>query len=231
MATKTLAKYIQEYRQTHNLSLRDFAAECDLSHTYISKLEKGIDDRTGAAIEPNLQILEQIAKGTHTDLTNLLMILGKIDSSLIYYDDIPLSESEDAQMEHVVQLPILGEIRAGEPIFADEHIMGYEYINKDEVKTGKFFFLHVVGDSMINARIYDGDTVLVRKQEDVDNRDIAVCLVNDDTATLKRVMKTDQGIFLQPENPKYDPLFFSHQQVLNGEVKIIGKVIKVIFKL
>src|SRR5690606_38420934 len=85
------------------------------------------------------------------------------------------------------------------------------------------FCLRVQGDSMIGARIQDGDIVFVRRQPTVDNGDIAVVLI-DDEVTLKRVYITEQGIILKSENPAYQPIFVSHQEEYR-QVRILGRAV------
>lgn len=133
--------------------------------------------------------------------------------------------------KQTIAIPILGVIKAGEPIIAIENVEGYEYVDANETKGGEFFYLRVNGDSMINARIFDGDLVYVRKQSDVDSGDVAVVLVNGYEATLKRVLKTDDSIILQPENPKYKPMVFGRKEIESGYIEIVGKVIHVKFKI
>ncbi|MED1536184.1 helix-turn-helix domain-containing protein [Bacillus pseudomycoides] len=73
---KTLGIMIREYRQEHNLSLREFATRCQLSHSYIDKLEKGVDPRNGKSVEPTLAVVEQIAKAINKDKSDLLEEIG-----------------------------------------------------------------------------------------------------------------------------------------------------------
>lgn len=125
----------------------------------------------------------------------------------------------------LVKIPIVGVIRAGEPILAVQNIEGYEVVELDTVKDGNYFFLRVKGDSMINANIPDGALVLVRQQNDVDNGSIAVVMVNDEEATVKRIFKTNGELILQPENPKYEL-----KVIKKGDVKIIGKVVRIVIE-
>lgn len=133
----------------------------------------------------------------------------------------------------MVKIPVLGAIRAGLPLYADENIIDYEYVHQEELIMGEeTFFLEVKGDSMINARIYEGDRVRIRKQSYLDNNgDIMAVRVNGDEATLKRVYKQEMGLVLQSENPQYAPMFFSDKDVENLPVEIIGKAIEVKIKL
>ena len=117
------------------------------------------------------------------------------------------------------RIPLIGTIACGAPILAEEHIEDYVNIPK-HIKAD--FALTCKGDSMINARIYDGDIVYIRHQETVENGEIAAVLI-DNEATLKRVRLYDDHISLEPENPLYRPLVYWNEEMAN--VKILGKAI------
>lgn len=133
----------------------------------------------------------------------------------------------------MVKIPVLGAIRAGLPLYADENIIDYEYVHQEELLMGEeTFFLEVKGDSMINARIYEGDRVRIRKQNHLDNNgDIMAVRVNGDEATLKRVYLQENGIALISENPKYAPMFYPASEIESGFVEIIGRAMEVKIKL
>ena len=113
-------------------------------------------------------------------------------------------------------IPIVGCVRAGEPIFAVENLDGYIPLPSDIDVSGQAFALKVDGNSMINAGINDRDVIIVRKQENANNGDIVVALV-DDSATVKRFFKTNDKIILHPENDEMSDLVFD-------DVKILGIV-------
>lgn len=117
------------------------------------------------------------------------------------------------------KVPLLGTIACGEPILAVENMDGKvdvpESIHAD-------FALRCKGDSMINARIYDGDIVYIRKQDTVENGEIAAVLIGDE-ATLKRVKALEDRIILEPANPMYDPLVYRSSET--EEVRILGKAV------
>lgn len=126
----------------------------------------------------------------------------------------------------ILKVPVLGYIAAGQPILAQEHIEEWTDIpNMWNLKPGGAIVLKVKGDSMIGSRIFHGDKVVVKLQQDVENGEIAVVNINGDEATLKRVKKTEGGQFiLYPDNPKYEPTF-----ITNENARIIGKVVQVMF--
>lgn len=160
-------------------------------------------------------------------VTKLSNILGVSVDYLLGVSDIrnPLP-SNAYPVGDTVKIPVVGVIRAGEPILVAENIIGYEVVEKDAAKNGEYFYLKVTGDSMIGARIHDGDLVLVRRQDDVDDGEIAVVLLDCEEATLKKIYRQNGQVILQAENPKYPP-----RVIKRGDVRIIGKVIEVKFKL
>ena len=118
------------------------------------------------------------------------------------------------------EIPILGVIAAGVPILAQQDIIGYEYINPNEDID---FCLKVKGDSMIGARIYDGDIVYIRRQPEVENGEIAAVQIDGEEATLKRIYIVGGNIILHPENPIYKDKIFSRKD--KKMVQILGKAI------
>lgn len=160
-------------------------------------------------------------------VTKLSNILGVSVDYLLGVSDIrnPLP-SNAYPVGDTVKIPVVGVIRAGEPILVAENIIGYEVVEKDAAKNGEYFYLKVAGDSMIGARIHDGDLVLVRRQDDVDDGEIAVVLLDCEEATLKKIYRQNGQVILQAENPKYPP-----RVIKRGDVRIIGKVTEVKFKL
>ena len=116
----------------------------------------------------------------------------------------------------VVNVPIIGQVAAGQPLLAVENIENYFQIPTEFMPNAETFMLKVKGDSMINAGIFNGDKILVQKQSDAQNGDIVVALV-DDSATVKTFYKEDGHFRLQPENDTMDP-------IIVNECSILGKV-------
>ncbi len=113
----------------------------------------------------------------------------------------------------MVSIPIVGNVAAGQPIFAEENIQEYFPVPADVVPKGESFILNVRGDSMVNAGIFNGDKVFVHCCDDAHNGDIVVALV-DDSATVKTFYKEDDHIRLQPENDTMDPIIVDDCQIL-----------------
>ena len=123
------------------------------------------------------------------------------------------------------KIPVLGRVIAGIPIEAVEEIIDYEEIPQSMAKNGEYFALQIKGDSM-EPKFSAGDVVIVRKQEDVDNGDIAIVLVNGNEVTVKKIRKFDGGINLIPTNSNYDVITYTNAQIEQLPVRIIGKVVE-----
>lgn len=138
-----------------------------------------------------------------------------------------------APFEQAIRVPVVGRIRAGTPVFAQEHIESHVVI--DGAWLGKsaqgggaaeHFALKVKGDSMVNAGILEGDYVVVRQQPTVDNGEIVVALLGEE-ATIKRFFKDEDRIRLQPAHPAMEPIIVEKSQ----PVTVLGKVVAVFRKL
>lgn len=121
-------------------------------------------------------------------------------------------------------IPIVGKVAAGEPLLAQENIEDIVQLPKDWAPTGAFL-LKVQGNSMEGAHILDGDYVLVHPQETAANGEIVVALIEDE-ATVKRFYRSDRGVTLKPENPKYRPIEIERSEA--ARFKLVGKVMGVL---
>ena len=121
-----------------------------------------------------------------------------------------------------INIPLIGTVTAGQPIFAYENYEDYYSFPAGSFKGSDLFMLSVQGESMIDAGIFDGDKIIVRKQETADNREIVVALL-DDSATVKRFYKRDGHFVLHPENE-------TMQDIIVNEVAILGIVIGLVRK-
>jgi repressor LexA len=204
---------LKELREERNMTQIELADILCIRNTSISRYET--NER-----EPDSETLTNIAELFNVSTDYLLNrtpnrkgIPNKID------------------VKNTVPIPVVGVIRAGEPILAEQNIESYVLVTPEEARNGEYFYLRVTGDSMSNARIKESDLVYVRKQDTVDNRDIAVVIVDGENATLKRVIQNEDGIILQPEssNPAHAPKFYSYEQT--SDFRIIGKVIHVKFNV
>ena len=121
-------------------------------------------------------------------------------------------------------VPLVGRVSAGSPILAEEHVEDVVPLPRNLVGEGTLFLLKVVGDSMINAAIADGDLVVVRQQCEADNGDIVAAAMIDGETTVKTFKQSDGHIWLIPHNPAYTP-------ILGDEASILGRVVAVVRKV
>lgn len=160
-----------------------------------------------------------IMKVPSTILESIAQALNVTPAYLMGWDDAKLHKGILPVVHTKIRL--LGSVACGEPIFADEEFDSYVEAGSD-IKAD--FCVRASGDSMIGARINDGDIVFVREQSMVNNGEIAVVIIND-TVTLKRVYyyKNANKLVLQSENPKYEPFVYVGEEL--NEIKILGKAV------
>jgi repressor LexA len=124
-----------------------------------------------------------------------------------------------------VSIPIIGIVKGGYGYYPKQELFGDEYVKKGEGSGAEYFYLKVVGDSMIDFRIIDGDIAYIRSQNTVDNNDIAVVLTDEDEVTLKKIKFDKKGMYLIAGNEKYDSRFFSNEDIAEKNIRILGKLI------
>lgn len=169
---------------------------------------------------PRMDKIEQIAAHYSVPRSRLLEDQSKQSA-------LPSGASE-YDLSKLHRIPVLGNIAAGLPLYADENVEGYTYT---ELNGGaEYFALRVTGDSMNALRINEGDIVIVRRQPEVENGEVAVVLVDGENATLKRFYQTESSITLMPQstNPIHVPQVYDPAKT---RVDVLGKVVKVEFML
>ena len=134
-----------------------------------------------------------------------------------------LKDEHEVPAKKVISLPVVGQVTAGLPILAQQNIEDYFPLPQEFVRSDECFILKVRGDSMVDAGIFDGDMLVVRKQQTAKDRDIVVARMEDE-ATVKRFFREDGRIRLQPENPRMEPIF-------TRDVAIEGVALAVIHRL
>ena len=122
------------------------------------------------------------------------------------------------------RIPVLNSVMPGIPVKAQEDIVGYEEVPAELARNKVLFGLKIKGDSM-EPRIFDGDIVIVKQQNNIKSSETAVVMVGAETLC-RRVVKHNNGILLVPNNPKYEPMFFAGAEIEQLPVKIVGKVIE-----
>ncbi|MDP2971154.1 MAG: transcriptional repressor LexA [Deltaproteobacteria bacterium] len=128
---------------------------------------------------------------------------------------------------NIISIPIVGRVRAGDPILAIENIEGYFNLDRSFTSSKDVFFLRVQGDSMIDAHIQDGDFALVKPQSNAENGEIVVALIEDE-ATIKRIFTERDLIRLEPANPTMEPIVIKKGE---EKVSLVGKVVGIFRKL
>lgn len=204
---------IRKQREMAGMSQTELAKEVNISKQTLYKYETNIITNI-----PSDKI-EEIGKKLHISPAYLM---GWEDNDFTYPDT--------STSKHGVSINVLGRVAAGIPMEAIENIIDTEEISEKLAKTGEFFGLQIHGDSM-EPQMYEGDTVIIRQQDDADNGDIVIALVNGNDATCKRLMKYAGGIGLLSINAKYEPMMYSNQQINDMPVRIIGKAVEIRRKL
>lgn len=207
--TDSFSENLKTLRKFKKLSQDKLADELNLSRSLIGMWESG-------QRKPSFETLELLADFFNVRLDDLS---GRNVTDNNKFNKI----SNILPMPRLVKKPRLGVIACGEPILAEENIEDYDDV-PDDMKCD--FTLLCEGDSMINARIYNGDIVYIREQPQVENGEIAACLVDGEfetKATLKRFYKYDDKIILQAENPKYPPFVYVNEEM--NRVRVIGKAV------
>lgn len=208
MSENDLSRKIRDLRALHGLTLEQVAQQVGVGRSTVRKWE------TGLIANMRRDKIEKLARALHTTPGYLMGWETDIEpaSQSFPVNIIPMPEMR--------KVPLLGAIACGAPIMADEHIEEYVDIPKN---IHADFALTCKGDSMINARIFDGDIVYIRQQDMVEDGEIAAVLNGDGEATLKRVRLFEDHISLEPENPMYKPLVFWNEEM--NSVRIIGKAV------
>lgn len=197
---------IKELREAKGISMRQAASDLGMPYTTYVNYEKG-------AREPNSETLILLADYFCTSIDYML---GKQNAVSDFVPDLP---ANIIPMPKMKTIPLLGVIACGEPILAAENVEGDvampEHVTAD-------FALRCKGDSMIEARIYDGDIVYIRQQPSVDNGEIAAVLIGEE-ATLKRVYVYPEKLVLSPANHNYEPFIYVGEEI--SSIRILGKAV------
>lgn len=201
-----LYKNIKRRRQQLKMTQTDLALKMGYADkSMIAKIEKGNVDLPQSKILAFANVLE----------TTPGELMGWD------YEAEPTETVDNIYKLDKIRLLMLGKVACGEPIFADEDRESYIMVGTD---IGADFCLQCQGDSMINARIHDGDIVFVKKTDIVENGEIAVVII-DDEATLKRFFyyREQNLVILKPENPKYQDIILTGEQL--NQVKVLGRAV------
>lgn len=207
---KFIGMKIKSFRESRNMTQDELAELLNTTRQSISRYENG--ER-----KANQDLLFELASIFKVSLDDFFPARNLYDQSNIIR----------VTPDNMVAIPIIGTIACGDPILAEENIIGYRYHLKDTLPKGETFFLTAKGDSM-EPKIPNGSDVLIRLQDDVEDGEIAAVLVNGDAeATLKRVKKQGDIIMLIAENSAYPPYIITRE----NPARILGKAVGVSFDL
>ena len=201
-----IGENIKSLRKKANLTQNELSKKVNKSESTIRMWELGYS-------EPDIDTLQILSSIFETPID---YITGNAKSNTFNYSTLPGYIPYKTQ-----KIPFIGNIACGKPIFAEEDFNGYidaiEGIQAD-------FCLQAKGDSMINARILDGDIVFIKKQETVYNGEIAVVIIEDE-ATLKRVYyyPDKNTLILKPENSNYEDMIYTGEEL--NSITILGKAV------
>jgi repressor LexA len=217
-----IGEYIRKYRG--EMSLREFADKCGISHTHLDSIEKGYDPRTGKPVRVTVDTLKKIAKTMGMTINDLLIQSGDVKISDLQFDNAEFADiSSDT-----IQIPVLGTIKAGIEIEAQQDIIEYIDIPKEWTKGNKKFYgLQISGDSMF-PKYQEKDIVIFEQTNDytIANKKDCAVMVNGFDATFKNITISESGITLVHLNinnsDNYQPTFYNKEQIEKLPVKIIG---------
>lgn len=193
-----LSDVIKKRRSELGLTLLDIAKKMDVNEATVQRWESG-----------NIKTLRQ---GRLSQLAEILKV-----------SPAELMGWTNERPRHLI--PVLGDVPAGIPIEAATNIIDYEEISEEMSRAGDHFALRIKGDSM-EPKFSEGDVVIIRKQEAVDNGQVAVVMVNGNDATVKKFYKTAAGVMLVGNNPTFVPLTYTPEQVEQLPVRVIGRVVE-----
>ena len=195
-----LLKFIIDYQKQNNVT------------PSFDEMKDGLDLKSKSGIHRIVSALEE--RGYIKKLNNRARAIEIIKN-------VNLIDTENGKNKNsVISIPILGKIAAGLPIEAISDNTNYIELPETLLKKGEYFILNVEGDSMIEAGIFDGDQVVIRKANDANNGEIVVALIDNNEATLKRIFKRGQQVALQPENSNYKTVIYGPDRIqIQGVLK------------
>ncbi|MCY6485340.1 XRE family transcriptional regulator [Clostridium aestuarii] len=236
-----------------NRTITEFAEQSNVNRTYISKyLNMNLDTA------PSVDILKKLASTAENniDLRTLMDAAGYFDEDL--YNSLYIYLSKNLKMkvpessfllqprgnlkyssssptiykitESAVEIPVLKNTELTTNILNKENILSKQYVNFSETKNGSYFFVYVIDDSMINARIHKNDLAYIEYKAKVNNGDIVTVLINN-KLIFRRYFENNTTVVLNPENSNYEPIIISKKELKSKDIEIVGKVIHIKFNL
>lgn len=195
---KIMAKNISFYMNQYNMTRYDLCDRLGISYMTVS-------DWINAKKYPRIDKIEMMARIFNVQKSDLV--------------------EEHKPKKHPFRIPVLGSVPAGIPLEAIQDVLDWEEISEEMARLGEYFALRIRGNSM-EPRIREGDVVIIRRQEHVENGEIAVVMINGDDATIKKFYNTGSGVMLVGLNPTFEPLTYTPDQVAALPIRVIGKVVE-----
>lgn len=211
---QVMAQNIKMYMEDKGISRKEFCKRLGFAYSTVT-------DWLNAEKYPRIDKIEMMAN-----------FFGVSKADLVEpHTATPAQPPAQKVTRYTYRIPVVGRVAAGQPILAQEEIIDYEYIDERLHKGGDQYFGLVVKGSSMEPTIHDGDTIIVRVQETVENGQIAVVLVDGEDATVKEVKESEEGLTLIGHNVAvYTPHFYSREEVEKLPIRIIGRVIQSISK-
>ena len=216
MTNKDFGIYLKTIRENLGYTVYDINKLCDISPSYVSLMENG--KRKPSPII--LKKLSQVYSLTYSDLLEKAEYFELLDINTKKNKTVCKS---DEFGNLILSIPVLGTVKAGYDWLAEENIVDYITLKENLPNAQEYYALKITGDSMLPL-LSEGDFVIVHDQDDVESGQTAVILINGEEATVKKVIKTNEGIELHSMNPYYPIKKFTFEDMKNIPVKIIGRV-------
>ena len=213
-----LSKRLKNLRRERRLTQDELSTALGIKRNTYAQYET--DNRT-----PDYPTLKAIADYYNESIDYLLGHTDERRAAAVHEDGmVYMPNAVRPNMDNLMLIPVVGTIRGGDPMLCEESIETYMYVDPGVSKISPedrdlLYYLRVVGDSM-TPKYQPGDLVLVRKQSDVDEGEVAVVLVDGESATLKKVYKVNGEVLLHSTNSNYEPL-----RIPRGQVRILGKAL------
>lgn len=207
-----LGKYLKKLRNAKHLSLREVYHITDISFSHLNMIENGKRNVTPAL----LRVLADLYCVNYLDLYEKAGYIDLVENEKNREILTPLYNQ--------IAIPTLGTVKAGYDYLAQENIVGYESIDNIS-NPEEYYALQITGDSM-EPLFSNGDIAIIHKQDNFENGNTCVVLINGEEATIKKVVRMDDGIDLIAMNPYYPVHHFSKEEMEKIPVQIIGKVVE-----
>lgn len=197
----SIAENIKKIRERFDLTQDELGEIAGVSGGAVSTWERG-------TAEPRMGAVQRIADKLHISKSDIV------------------DDNDSPNTTHGISIPILNTVVAGLPLSAYEDVIGYEEVSSKLGSPDELFALKIKGDSMLPV-LQENDVIIVKQQSDVESGDIAIVLINGDEATVKKVMKSQDGITLIAFNPAvYEPHFYPNDEIVRMPIRIAGKVVE-----